>query len=116
VAGIALLDELQKHLILQLLTSRLAHRNHVLNQFEYIVQFRLLPDPHNHFEHFQRLVLLLLTHQSQSFRHWSVLRHQHVPVTLRHAQKSCTLSQHTLEKIISAETNHFVQQIRRGVL
>lgn len=50
--SVALLDQLQKHFIFQLLSCRLAQGNQVLDKPKYIVQLWLLPNADDHLENF----------------------------------------------------------------
>lgn len=71
---VALLHQLQKDFIFELLCCWLAKRYHIFNETEDIVQLCLLSNPYNNFEDLQSLVFVEIIHKGQSFVQGTIFR------------------------------------------
>lgn len=109
--SVALLDELKENFILQLLRSRLAESDHILDQPKHIVQLGLLPDPNDDLEDLERLVLIDLAHEGDALVQSAILRHQDILIVLGDADEVGSLPEDPLEELIHIEVDNFVEQV-----
>lgn len=116
MGGIALLDELEEDLVLELLRGRLAKSDHVLNQPKNIVQLDFLSDSDDNLKHLERLVLINLTHKGNALIQRPILCNQNIFVILCNPDEICPLPKYSLEELLNVEVDDLIQEISWSLL
>ena len=110
VGGVALLYELKEDFVLELLRSRLAESNHILNQSEHIVELNLLADSDDNLKDFESLILVDLAHEGDALIQGTIFGHQNIFIIFGDSDEIGSLSKDSLEELINIEMNDLVEK------
>lgn len=110
VGGVALLYELKEDFVLELLRSRLAESNHILNQSEHIVELNLLADSDDNLKDFESLILVDLAHEGDTLIQGSIFGNQNIFIIFGDSDEIGSFSKDSLEELINIEMNDLIEK------